>query len=300
MHYKKGVQFALITALLSGLANFLNKEIIISGVDPISLVFIKNFLVGAAFLAITFFSFKKIKKIQIKDSWKLLVLSLFGGSIAFILFFKGLALTSAINASFIHKTMFVWATLLAWPFLGEKISKWQIMALSAMTAGVALASSLNAVSLGGGELMIMAATWLWSLEIIFVKKFAQNLDFKILAAARMFGGSLLIAGFVFLHQETIKFSGISPANWMKLLIVSLFLFSFVYFWYRALSLAPANLVTSILVLAFPITIITASAWEMVLPPTKIILGIFLVLGAVISLIALVRKQDLWPKLLTHN
>ena len=65
----KGIKFALFTALISGLANFANKEIISAGTDPVLLTALKNIVPGIIFSAMALPlipQIKKLKEIKIK------------------------------------------------------------------------------------------------------------------------------------------------------------------------------------------------------------------------------------------
>jgi drug/metabolite transporter (DMT)-like permease len=279
----KGIKLALLTAIISGLANFLNKEIIISGIDPVYLTMIKSALVGLVFvgLALPLIKSQKLQKI---DWLKFIAVAIIGGSIPFILFFKGLAITTAIKASFIHKTLFVWVTLWSLMFFKEKIKKYQFITLIIIAAGILTAINFKFFSWGRGELMILLATLFWSAEIMLVKKFMKNIDFRLLAAARMFFGALIIFAFGIFSGSFSSAYAITITDWAKILIVSAFLFGYVLTWYKALSLAPASLVTNILTLAFPITILASSFKSFSLPKSLDIISIFLIFAGVILLI----------------
>ena len=120
--YIQGIKLALLAAIISGLANFLNKEIIISGINPVSLTTIKSGLAGLALIGLAL-PLLKTQKLQKTDWLKFVIIAIVGGSIPFILFFKGLALSTAIKGSFIHKTLFIWVALWSLIFLKEKFNK---------------------------------------------------------------------------------------------------------------------------------------------------------------------------------
>lgn len=250
----KGIKFAFLTALISGVANFLNKEIISAGIDPILLTALKNIIPGVIFLILAWPLMPQVKNFKKNDWLKFLFIGLIGGSIPFILFFKGLALTSAITGSFIHKTMFLWIAILAWITLNEKFNRWQIFGLTVIIAGLIVMIKITP-TFGKGEIMIFGATLLWALETIFVKKFIKNIDFRFLGVARMALGSIFILGFA---GFTGKFSLISKLhfnNWFAISLIGLILTGYVYYWYRSLALIPAIATSSILTLAFPITLL---------------------------------------------
>ena len=295
----QGIKFALLAALISGLANFLNKEIIIAGINPVALTALKNGFVGLVFAAITL-PLLKSQKLQKQDWLKFITIAIIGGSIPFILFFKGLAISTAIKGSFIHKTLFIWVALWSFIFLREKFSKYQFSALIILATAILPAIQFKFFSWGRGETMILIATLFWSIEIMLVKKFLKNIDFRLLAAARMTLGALIIFAYGIYTNELAQIYGLTAISWLKILIVSAFLFGYVFAWYRALSLAPATLVTSILTLAFPITIISVSLKSFSFPALPDISSIMMIFaGTTLFLISFFEKLQRKPKILTE-
>jgi drug/metabolite transporter (DMT)-like permease len=295
----QGIKFALLTALISGLANFLNKEIIIAGVNPVALTALKNGFVGLVFAAITL-PLLKSQKLQKRDWLKFITIAIIGGSIPFILFFKGLALSTAIKSSFIHKTMFIWVALWSFIFLKEKFSRYQFAALVILAVSILAAINFNFFTWGKGEAMILIATLFWSIEIMLVKKFLKNIDFRLLAVARMALGALIIFGYGIYTNELTQIYSLTAISWLKILIVSGFLFGYVFTWYRALSLAPATLVSNILTLAFPITILAANLKSFSLPRQPDIIASLLIFGGVtLFLNAFIVKWQAKQKLSTE-
>ena len=100
----------------------------------------------------------------------LLGVAVVGGSVPFVLFFEGLARAEATQAAFIHKTLVVWVALLAVPLLRERVGAPHALAIALLVAGQAwLAGDAGTVVFGAGEAMILAATLLWAVEVVFVK-----------------------------------------------------------------------------------------------------------------------------------
>ncbi len=121
---QKGLLLVLSTAIISGFSIFINKYSV-SVINPYIFTFLKNFLVAIAIsgLILGLKDWKSLKKLTKKQWGLLLAIGLIGGSIPFLLFFKGLSLTNAAESSFIQKTMFIYVTLLALIFLKEKLNK---------------------------------------------------------------------------------------------------------------------------------------------------------------------------------
>ena len=121
---KKGYLLVFFTAIISGFSIFINRFGVMV-VNPYIFTFLKNASVAIFLLSVLLLlkDWKILKKIN-KKQWMLLILiGLIGGSIPFLLFFKGLSLTTGANGSFLHKTMFIYVALLAFVFLKEKIDK---------------------------------------------------------------------------------------------------------------------------------------------------------------------------------
>lgn len=250
----RGIYFALATALLSGVSVFLNKFATAQFADPYVFTTLKNVLVAAGLISILIIPkiFRELKLLNKKDWLSLLLIGLVGGSIPFLLFFKGLTLTSAVSGAFIHKTLFIWVGILAVIFLKEKFGRLQYLAFALLFGGNLLLGGLKSWTFGTGELMILGATLLWSAEYIFAKKALKNLSSEVVAWGRMFFGAIFLVGFIVATGRAGElFPATNQINW--LLISSVLLFGFVSFWYKALKLENASLVTAILVPASLIT-----------------------------------------------
>jgi len=107
------IYFALGAMVISGVNNFLTKIAVTAIKDPIFYTTLKNAIV-AIFLIGIIVLFKRLPEISAltkKQLLKLSVIGFIGGSIPFALYFSGLQMTSAINASLIHKTLFLWVLI---------------------------------------------------------------------------------------------------------------------------------------------------------------------------------------------
>ncbi|MFH1111952.1 MAG: DMT family transporter [Patescibacteria group bacterium] len=255
LNYSSAIALALTTAVISGTANFLNKLAVTAVANPTIFTFVKNSLVSLFLIGIII-ALKKwpeLKQINKKDWYKLIIIGIVGGSVPFILFFKGLSLTSAVNAGLIHKTLFIWVALLAVPILKEKISWVQGAALALLTAGNFVLGGWQNFTFSSGELMIFIATLLWAVETIIAKKTLQNVSSLITASSRMVFGSIILFGVVIWQYDLPVFGNLTPTQWSWTILPSLLLLGYVLTWYTALKHAPAILVASLLV---PATLVT--------------------------------------------
>ncbi len=177
-----------------------------------------------------------------------------GGSVPFVLFFEGLQRAEATQASFIQKTLVVWVALLAVPLLRERVRGPHLLAIGLLLAGQAwLAGSAGHVAFGGGEAMILAATLLWAVEVVLVKKLLAGIAPRVLAAARMGLGTALLVGWLAVTGRVAALGGFDAAQWRWIVLTGLLLTAYVATWYAALARAQAVDVTAVLVFGAVIT-----------------------------------------------
>lgn len=247
--------FALIASIVSGFAIFANKFAGKAFSDSGVFTTWKNIPVAILFLGIILLPkfFGELKTLN-KMQWAyLLLIGAVGGSIPFLMFFKGLTLTSAVSAAFIHKTLFVWVGLLAFFFLKEKLGRMQVAALGLLFIGNLVLGGFVAWTFGFGEALVLGATLLWSVEYVLAKKVLTGVSSEIVAWARMFFGSVILTLFLIATGrggQILTFSA-TQAGWI--LLSSTLLFIYVFAWYKALKFENASVVTCILVPASLIT-----------------------------------------------
>ncbi len=278
----QGIYLVLITAVISGFANFFNKiGMQVLGKDAFQYTTLKNVIAALvlSLLILTPWLLPKLKKLSKKDWGKLALIGLIGGSIPFLLFFKGLSLTSSVSASFIHKTLFVWVAILAWPILKEKITKLQFLALGVLLLGNVIFESFKGLSWGYAETLIFFATLLWAVESVVAKIILKNIDSTVLAWGRMFFGSLILIGFLFFTNNTSEMLNLDSSQFGWLVLVSLCLTGYVLTWYAALKKLPVTVVACFLVLASPITTFLNSTFVSHKVASQNIWGALIILGS---------------------
>jgi len=284
MGERKGFFLILLTAAVSGFAIFAN-SFAVRGINPFVFTFLKNVAVAAFLLSIImlFKEFPALKRLSRSQWAKLAAIGLLGGSIPFLLFFYALQLTTAINAGFLHKTLFLWASLFAIFFLKEKISKRFALAAGLLLAGNFALFSIS--SFGLPELLILLATLLWAAENTLSKHVLKDLSGTVVAFGRMFFGSLFILAFLFLTNQTSTILSLSLNQLQWVLITSGFLLAFVLSFYSGLKHLPVHKATAVLLLAQPITAFLSLAFlgkaitlQQALGFLLIIAGISLIVG----------------------
>lgn len=254
MNKNKGYFLILMTAFISGGVVFISK-FGVSVLNPYIFTGLKNIVV--ALLVVCWLLMMKdwqiLKKLS-KSQWLLLLtVGLIGGSIPFLLFFKGLSLTVPMQAAFIHKTMFIFVAVLAVVFLKEKISKNFLIGGLLLFLGNIFLLRILPHQFGYGDLLIFFATLLWASENVLSKHLLKDLPVRIVIWGRMFFGSIFI---ILFWLATGQFSLLSSLNLEQVgwvMITAIFLFGYVATWYTGLKYIKVSVAATILLLASPIT-----------------------------------------------
>ncbi len=250
----KGLLLVLSTAFISGFAIFISK-FGVSIINPYIFTGLKNVIV--ALLAVSWLlmlrDWQILKKLGGRTWLLLLFVGLIGGSIPFLLFFKGLSMTTAAQGAFIHKTMFVYVALLAGIFLKEKINKKYLIGGLFLLLGNMLLLKAVPHQIGWGDFLVFLAAFFWAGENVLSKYLLKNLPPRIVIWSRMFFGSLFI---VFFWAATGQAGLVMSLNLEQigwLLISSVILFGYVSTWYSGLKYVPVSLAATVLLLGSPIT-----------------------------------------------
>jgi drug/metabolite transporter (DMT)-like permease len=256
-NYIKGIKLAILTAVVSGIANFANKFAVDAIKPPLIFTSTRNSFVGLVILGLIILSgkWKGIFKLSRKETVQLLAISIIGGAIPFYLYFTGLSMIPAINASMIHKTLVFWVTIMAIPLLKEKFSATKITAVFLLFNANFLIGGFTRPQFSTGELMVLAATTFWAIETVIAKFLLKTIDPDLLVTARMGLGSLILLAATRIvypnHFNSILNLNPSQWVWMSLSVITLLLYT--TSWYRALKFAQATTVTAVLVSATLIT-----------------------------------------------
>nr|HDN00179.1 DMT family transporter [Deltaproteobacteria bacterium] len=255
----KGIVLVFCTALISGFSIFIN-SFGVKGFDSSVFTFSKNIIVAVSLFAILLGigNWKELKNLT-KNQWlKLTVIGLAGGSIPFLLFFKGLQMTTGAAGSFIHKTMFVYVAVFAMIFLKEKMTK-GILAGAILLMGGTYVMIQPELKFSLGNLLILAATLFWAIENTLAKYVLRDLSGTTVAFGRMFFGSVFILAFLSAAGKISILFSVSTSQWTWILISDVFLLLYVLTYYNGLKFIKVTTAAAILTLGAPIT--TILSWS---------------------------------------
>ena len=245
-----GIGLAFGTAAISGVAVWLNSSALRSVGDPAVYTTLKNLVAAVVHVAIAgaMGHRAEVRRLD-RGRWgRLMVIGVIGGAVPFLLFFTGLSMATAPGAAFIHKTLFLWVALMAVPLLGERIGVIQVTALGILLVGQTLLVMPSAGgAFGVGEVMILAATLLWSIEVIVAKRVLVDVSPTVVGAARLGFGLVVLGGYLVVTGKLALLTTLTPQAGAWVLLTGLLLAGYVGTWFAALSRAPATVVTAVLV-----------------------------------------------------
>ncbi|MBN2042325.1 MAG: DMT family transporter [Candidatus Aenigmarchaeota archaeon] len=278
-----GTILALLTAVVSGVSIPVNKIFVVD-MDPTVFTAVRAVIIGVVFLLISLAT-GSIRKERMKMNWKYMVLiAVIGGSLAFLLFFGGLQMTTAGRGAFLHKTLPLYAAVFAFVFLKEKIPRKQIYAMMLMLAGtvVLFSATINPSDLWMnpqiGDVLIIGATIMWALENVIAKKAMINGDTNfIVSFSRMFFGGMILFGVVLLTGKAGILFSLTSQQTANILISTGFLFAYVLFWYSAIRYINVSKAAILLLVAPVISVVLGNLWLSEPVPMLQILGSGLIL-----------------------
>ncbi|MDO8555569.1 MAG: DMT family transporter [Nanoarchaeota archaeon] len=300
MDAKRGLLLVLGTAIISGISIYINK-FSVTAIEPDTFNFLKNITVALLILATLGITkeYKTFKTLTKKQWLTLVIIGFVGGAVPFLLFFKGLTMTSAAMGAFLHKTMFIYVAFLALFFLKEKINKKIILPAILLLIGNALLLKITNMSFGTGELLILAATLLWATENILSKKLLTDLPGNIVSFGRMFFGALFISIYLLATGKLTLITTLTGPQYLWIGFTALLLYLFVTSYYNGLKYINVTTATSILLLGSPITTLlntTFTSAPLALPQIAGILTIILGIASMIYILENITQTQQH----THN
>jgi len=289
---KKGVSLIFLTAIVSGFSIFINK-FGVKFTNPYVFTFLKNGLVFLILFGIMFFlkeldMFKKIKK---QDWKKLIAIGFIGGSVPFLLFFKGLSITTSAKAGFIHKTMFLYVAILAYFFLKERFNVKFFIATITVVVGNFLFLKLSWQPFNAGDLMIFIATIFWATENTLSKHVLIDIPSKVVAFSRMFFGSIFILIFLVATGNIKDLFVLNAPQIVWSIVPTAFLVLYLLFWYEGLKHVPATLATSILLLGSPITTLLNVIYAGAVLNLQQVVGMVMLVGGIVVFLYSVKEYE---------
>jgi drug/metabolite transporter (DMT)-like permease len=244
-------------------------------------------VVGAILLAVLAVLSRQSLQVP-RELWPRLVLAAFL-NVACWMVLMGLALLwlPATEAALIAYTMPVWASMLAWPILGERPNGLRVISLlmafggiSAILGGNGFAASLEKLP---GILMALGGAFGFALGTVLAKRLPLTLP-PLTAAAWQIGIGCLPIAVIGLAIDKTDVAAISPLGWWLLVYSTVIQFCVAYVsWFAALARLPAS-VAAIGTMAVPVIgVVTAAiALHEPLGPGQIAALVFTLAGVALA------------------
>jgi drug/metabolite transporter (DMT)-like permease len=283
-----GVLVAATTALISGVAVFVNSYGVHSYSSPAVYTTAKNLvatvvLVGCILVARSvrrrrpmsaagrFVSVDPERSVRRREGggfrdlgarqWiGLAYVGVVGGGLAFVLFFDGLADTTATPAAFWKDTLVIWVAVLAVTFLHERVTWLNVGAIALLVVGeVAVSGGTGHLGASRGELLVLSASILWAVEVVLAKVLLRSVAPGTISVVRMGVGAVALVTYLVATGSVHSLFALDATQVGWALLTGLLLAGYVGTWMTALARARAIDVTSILVASAVVTALLQAA-----------------------------------------
>jgi drug/metabolite transporter (DMT)-like permease len=255
-----GLMFLAITSVGWGF-NWPVTKYLLSELPPLTMRGATG-VIGASLLALLALVSGQSLRVP-RELWPRLVLAAFL-NVACWMALMGLALLylPASEAALIAYTMPVWASLLAWPVLGERPNLLRVISLVMAFAGLAAIMGGNGLAASvtklPGIIMALVGAFGFAVGTVMAKRLPLNLP-PLSAAAWQIGIGCLPVAIVGLLVEKADITAVSNLGWILIFYSTVIQFCIAYVsWFAALARLPAS-VAAIGTMAVPVIGVVASA-----------------------------------------
>lgn len=211
-----------IVSLIYAATFSIAKEVMPQYIKPMGLITIRVW--GAvSLLWVTHFLFVKETIYGKKDFLMLLKCAVFGVAANMLLFFKGLAITTPINAAILMVTTPLFVAFFSFFLLNEQVTKLKVVGLSCGIIGAILlllgpSLSFNSTTLWG-DLMVMTNAIIYAYYLIIAKPLLHKYSpLTVIKWTFLFGG-LLVIPFGFTELKQVQWQTIPNAIWSAIIFL---------------------------------------------------------------------------------
>ena len=198
------------------------KEVMPHYIKPMGLITIRVW--GAvSLLWVTHFLFVKESIFGKKDFLMLLKCAVFGVAANMLLFFKGLAITTPINAAILMVTTPLFVAFFSFFLLNEKVTKLKVIGLCFGVFGAILlllgpSLSFNSSTLWG-DIMVMTNAIIYAYYLIIAKPLLHKYSPLTVIKWTFFFGGLLVIPFGFTELKEVQWQAIPNSIWSAIIFL---------------------------------------------------------------------------------
>ncbi|MCX6244889.1 MAG: DMT family transporter [Bacteroidetes bacterium] len=207
----------LLTTLIFGIHYSIAKNIMPVPFQPMQLLFLRSF--GAVILFWVFQRFYIREKVERRDLWMLAICGFFGFAANQALFYKGLNLTTPVDASIIHVLNPVFVLVFASILIHEKVTVSKILGI-VLGAGGALMLILYGRSVNmstnsfAGNILVMANMFCYAIYIVLLKPMVAKYHSMTILKWVSFFGLLCILPFCVKGMTEFRPATVSVNGWL--------------------------------------------------------------------------------------
>ena len=251
----KGTTYALMATMLFGMYAIFGK-VLLQSVSPFIITVLHQALAGLLLIFILDLlkKIRELKETSYREIKIIAVISVFSSVLGPILFLLGLGMTSVANSVILSRLETVFISIMAIYFLGERVTKHQLMGSITMFLGI-FAIATNNFSTGlvfsPGDILIVGSSISYAIGIILFKKYLYYIRPGVIVTLRnIFGASMLFALSFMFTDFSIVIDVMTLEFVLALLGLSvLSTIAAQYLWYRALEITEASKVSMVSVMS---------------------------------------------------
>ena len=230
-HKTKALIAAVIVAIIYGINYTIAKDVMPTYIKPFGFIVLRVLGATLLFWALSLFMAKQ--KIERSDFLRIFLAAVFGVCINMLAFFKGLSMTSPINASVIMVTSPIIVLLLSAIILKERITFIKVLGILLGLVGAVILIVYGQSIIPGdkpfyGNLLILVNATSYGLYLIIVKKLTQKYDSVTLIKWLYLFGLILVIPFGFSEVQEIQWQLIPTTIYFNIGFVILFTTFFAY------------------------------------------------------------------------
>ena len=230
-HKTKALIAAVIVAIIYGINYTIAKDVMPTYIKPFGFIVLRVLGATLLFWALSLFMAKQ--KIERSDFLRIFLAAVFGVCINMLAFFKGLSMTSPINASVIMVTSPIIVLLLSAIILKERITFIKVLGILLGLVGAVILIVYGQSIIPGdkpfyGNLLILVNATSYGLYLIIVKKLTQKYDSATLIKWLYLFGLILVIPFGFSEVQEIQWQLIPTTIYFNIGFVILFTTFFAY------------------------------------------------------------------------
>jgi len=222
---------AFIVAIIYALNYTIAKDVMPTYIKPFGFIVLRVLGATLLFWIVSFFATKE--KVGKSDFGRILLAALFGVCINMLAFFKGLSMTSPINASVIMVTTPILVLILSAIILKEKITIIKVLGIIIGLAGAVLLIVYGKSAIAGdnpllGNFLIFVNASCYGLYLIIVKKLTEKYNAITLIKWLYLFGSILVIPFGFSELQEVNWQHIPTSIYFNIGYVIVFTTFFAY------------------------------------------------------------------------